>query len=801
MVGAAWVSYPGSRGVAGARSTRYVNVYASEPRRSGSKLTPHSRLNVEPQRQRSRLVSNRPDRAPIPSAGTSAPPAGSSALPARSFATPTGLSALLPSVLSDNLPPSSDVQYPLYHSFNIASLPALVADESAPLFDSVAAEDRELIEDYWFALHAIGGIFRIEDAHYVLQDWDSKAKCLQIGVYRHLIRLPHGPGESGTVCTCPQWKARNTCLHLSTSLSYRHVLSTLRLIAPSPIPPAVFLCTTAFCEVHVFSCVSATSQYESGKRVIVVLRRDGRWHCESCRYTDSCKHKPHARALAANIGLAIESGDPTSALHGDDQTGADTEGAVLLAAGTWNDGGHSCVSHMKILPPRWCALPSENIPTPSVLTSDVDHLSLDALSRCACGTPIQAIPGWEAQAPTTQRAILFGSRSRRGVTIDVVPCPTCHHRRRFIGPDLGVLAILNLNNEYLFTHELLNGYTNAFTASETPFSAFCLMLRRSYEEAGPEAKFCADETFVRAWFAFVKLQELDSGFKCPTCGPAPSVVIADGVSLAPHASKLTPLVMPPTHTNASSERIESISSYRARKLPAIHQKAIRKEIHTLLDMSTQEPQTLQDSDLSDDIRTLYPEIVVFLRTTLHADMYSVKMRHRRKAYRDLMRQIASPDIVLQLVPSQAINALIQFAETGVAADWLQAYCPAIGTILKVHSAEASAIPDTVRDVARWLGSCAQNVFSRLAQHSPATPTATTVHPPGPPLASSRSTHSWIETGTCYGLPAIRSRRVYPKLRHDGATTDRDAEELGECNKFYKTYSTNQLAGGILVLWC
>ncbi|KAJ2991866.1 hypothetical protein NUW54_g8079 [Trametes sanguinea] len=33
------------------------------------------------------------------------------------------------------------------------------------------------------------------------------------------------------------------------------------------------------------------------------------------------------------------------------------------------------------------------------------------------------------------------------------------------------------------------------------------------------------------------------------------------------------------------------------------------------------------------------------------------------------------------------------------------------------------------------------------------------------------------------------------------TTDVDTEEMGECNKFYKAYPRNRLAGGILVLWC
>ncbi|KAI0323933.1 hypothetical protein GY45DRAFT_1365322, partial [Cubamyces sp. BRFM 1775] len=445
----------------------------TKPRRSGSKLVPHARLDSTPQRQRSRLVSTRSIPASLPSTVPSAPP-------------PFPIVHPPPSASLDVT--TAGRPFPLVS--NAAQAPPLLADEHTSFPGSATVEDQEMIEDYWFALHATGSIFRIEDAHYVLQEWDSKAKCLKIGVYCHLIQLPHGPQEVGTVCTCPGWKAHNTCLHLSVVLTYTHILSTLRLHAPSPIPPAVFLCATSFCEAYVFSCVSATSQYESGKRVIVVLQRDGRWHCDSCRYADSCKHKPHAQALAAKIGCLPEPDDIIGTLIEGEHSRADAECAVLLAAGTQNNHRHGCISHMKILPPRWCALPSENIPATSALPIGPTHLRLDALSRCACGTSIQAFPDWQVQVPIARSAILFGSHSRHEVNIDVIPCPVCHHRRRFIGPDLGVLAILNLNNEYLFTHELLNSYTNAFTASETPFSAFCLTLRRLYEDTCPGLPFC-----------------------------------------------------------------------------------------------------------------------------------------------------------------------------------------------------------------------------------------------------------------------------------------------------------------------
>ncbi|KAI0741901.1 hypothetical protein C8Q80DRAFT_164071 [Daedaleopsis nitida] len=104
----------------------------------------------------------------------------------------------------------------------------------------------------------------------------------------------------------------------------------------------------------------------------------------------------------------------------------------------------------------------------------------------------------------TDKATVYGLTSYIIISIQVLPCPSCKHRLRMIlGPDLGSTGILNWNNSHLFTHELLNTYTNQlYAASETPFSAFCLTDRRSYEDhldaSGQLMKFCSDETFVRA---------------------------------------------------------------------------------------------------------------------------------------------------------------------------------------------------------------------------------------------------------------------------------------------------------------
>lgn len=155
-------------------------------------------------------------------------------------------------------------------------------------------------------------------------------------------------------------------------------------------------------------------------------------------------------------------------------------------------------------------------------------------------------------------------------------------------------------------------------------------------------------------------------------------------------------------------------------------------------------------------------------------------------------QIAAPDIVLQLVPYDAISPLSVFAETGHLPNWLQSLCPIFGHIEEVHHATNTPIPPTIRSIAGWLVERAQDVYSRLSQHEP----APTFH------VDLLAEETWMLTGTCYGLPQIRRRRIYSKLPSDNKPIDdANSDIIGDCNKFYKTYSRNKLAGGILVLWC
>ncbi|KII83495.1 hypothetical protein PLICRDRAFT_67635, partial [Plicaturopsis crispa FD-325 SS-3] len=504
-------------------------------------------------------------------------------------------------------------------------------------------------EPYWHALSQVGSAFRIDPYLWVLQDWDEQRETLRIGVYHHIIRLPRGPNDYGIACTCSQWRARNVCTHLRIVEQYTPFLLALPFIAPIPTPPAVLLHSTPFQDHYVFSCVSSVGRYESSKRTVVSLQKDGRWHCHSM--------------------------------------------------------GKGSVSHMPIAPPKWCSLSSE-LPSATVRPpSGPVHYPLDETARCRCGLSLADACTVPLSNPAAKPAVIYGLTQQISVTIALIPCPLCQHARRQLGPDLGQYAVFNWNNSMLFSHELLNAFTNAYTASETPFSAFCLTVRRAYMDHGPSNTFCSDDTFVRVWFAFTELQDLDSGMQCPTCGPSPKIVIADGISLGTHHSKLTGLVNPPTRVTQSSERIDSISSYKARALPAIIQVDMRALVNKMLDITaTRIPPDGGYPDMS-KLFELYPDLAQLINLYV---INGTSSRHF-KAYRNFIQQIAAPDIVLQLVPFDAIEHFREFSRSlSDAPEWIQLLCPALGTLLRT-------------------------------------------------------------------------------------------EQMGDCNKFFKTYSKNNLTGGILVL--
>ncbi|KAF9008209.1 hypothetical protein BDQ17DRAFT_1187437, partial [Cyathus striatus] len=113
-------------------------------------------------------------------------------------------------------------------------------------------------------------------------------------------------------------------------------------------------------------------------------------------------------------------------------------------------------------------------------------------------------------------------------------------------PDCRDIKILNLNNCYLFTHELLEHYTLAYTISPTPFMAFILEVSCGDADNGTRIPFVNDFIFCAAWFTYANLLCLENDMWCHICSPAPDNVIFDGVSISLSCKELHSSIKPLT---------------------------------------------------------------------------------------------------------------------------------------------------------------------------------------------------------------------------------------------------------------
>lgn len=149
------------------------------------------------------------------------------------------------------------------------------------------------------------------------------------------------------------------------------------------------------------------------------------------------------------------------------------------------------------------------------------------------------------------------------------------------GPDLRALGLFNFNNRRIYTHELLNKFTNSISAHETPFHAFRTVIQRTYLESGCITSFVSDDAFRTAWFSFTRIQDLGDSFQCELCGPDPKVVIFDGVTASFSNKHQTSTLCPPTLIQPDAPKRSNVrppvqsTSIVWGKLRASAQKAVR----------------------------------------------------------------------------------------------------------------------------------------------------------------------------------------------------------------------------------
>ncbi|EJD45382.1 hypothetical protein AURDEDRAFT_64607, partial [Auricularia subglabra TFB-10046 SS5] len=197
---------------------------------------------------------------------------------------------------------------------------------------------------------------------------------------------------------------------------------------------------------------------------------------------------------------------------------------------------------MPVGPPTWARLPSDSAPSFRPVRSNPGHLALGPDPRCRCG---QRPDPWSERKVIN--CVVYGSFTAWATTIEIQRCTSCHaESRQYAGPDCQELGIFNFNNARLYTHELLNGFTSAMTATETPFNSYRTIVVRNYVEESSPISFVSNKVFRTAWFLFSRIQTLSDSFVCDQCGPDPDIVLFDGVTAGFNTKHVTQSLRPPT---------------------------------------------------------------------------------------------------------------------------------------------------------------------------------------------------------------------------------------------------------------
>ena len=239
----------------------------------------------------------------------------------------------------------------------------------------------------------------------------------------------------------------------------------------------------------------------------------------------------------------------------------------------------SAISYFPIAPPGWARIPSD--PPSSHPTAEPGKppslIRIGPASSCNCRAvrctfdpeaPIETIP-----------CTVYDIWRIWETAIQVQSCPTCNLPR--IGPDCRELGLFNYNNKVLFTHSLLNDYINAYTASETPFASWSIIISRRYSALPTSPKFVVAKELRNIWFAYAKLLQFgNDDMMCPQCGPNPSAVIWDGVSISFPRDKTLPSLCPPTVITSRSAAYED--TVRVKGTQCIPDRGLRMRIRDII---------------------------------------------------------------------------------------------------------------------------------------------------------------------------------------------------------------------------
>jgi hypothetical protein len=212
------------------------------------------------------------------------------------------------------------------------------------------------------------------------------------------------------------------------------------------------------------------------------------------------------------------------------------------------DDSQSSISYLPIMMPDWAHIPMDQIlyDNPPLVEIVPTLIILTEQSCCSCGHP------FSPESPIFLKACTVYMLLRPiSAHIQLQKCPKCQsicYSSKAIGPDCHEVGLFNYNNTLLFSHDLLDKYTSAFTSSETPFSTWIKIVVRRYRKWSQPAlpSFVEESVFRKVWFGYVGLLDLTNDMVCPQCGPRPETIIWDGITLAYGKKQVRETIYPPT---------------------------------------------------------------------------------------------------------------------------------------------------------------------------------------------------------------------------------------------------------------
>ncbi|KAF8062387.1 hypothetical protein FPV67DRAFT_1416127 [Lyophyllum atratum] len=550
----------------------------------------------------------------------------------------------------------------------------------------------------------VAGFFCLKRDIFVVQGWNGSQGRATKEWYH--LQLDRSSPKLEPVCLCPIAKLLGECVHQDFFNEFE---------------------------------VENPASYEGQKDDVILFCRDLRETDSVNLFSVASAKNPH---LVKSRKIVAYTGD-------DRGTGCWTctadSGNSCVAAHRANVQQIQPVSYLPIAIPTWAAIDSdvELYPQPLPITKSPEIIPLSPSSRCACGILFDP-----AKPTVTKNCLLYSLTEPLVCSIQLQKCQKCNTRgNRYIGPDSRQLGIFNYNNRLLFAHDLLDEYTMEYTSSETPFVAWVHVVSRRYAKYAQGATFVDEGTFRKVWFDYARLVNFSNDMACPKCGPCPSDVIWDGITLGFNQKHLLPTLYPPTTLHPNS--IERRCSY-PKKQTLVLNKDCRKLLQSITtgpslvhDDSTGNVEESEDSDASgaeeaslESAKQLknilqrvqkIPELEQLL-TAENTSLASLFTRYSGSAvilakidcprpYRKFFQQISTSDSILQIVNRPALRLLQEFIANPrreVMENLLG--IPCLYHVIQFEYAKGSLLPKELLGVLQWIAQRTMEVLDRLLNY-------------------------------------------------------------------------------------